>query len=60
MDVSLSGDLEQVIARGAPAQRVEARRLASILAETPGDADALAAARQLTDAYLHDPYLERG
>jgi hypothetical protein len=57
---SLSVDLEQVIARGAPAQREEALRLRTILVATPDDAEAALTARQLVDAYLNDPYLERG
>lgn len=53
-------ELDLVVAHGASAQRAEALRLASILKLTPDDADARAAARHLVDAYLHDPYLERG
>lgn len=60
MDDSLSGDLEQVIARGAPAQREEAIRLRARLDAKPDDAEAALTARQLIDAYLNDPYLERG
>jgi hypothetical protein len=52
-------ELEVVIRRGAPAQREEARRLAEILALEPDNRDAREAARQLVDAYLHDPYLEK-
>ena len=55
----LCGDLAQVAARGAPAQQAEALRLSGILARTPDDATAVAAARHLINAYLHDPYLER-
>ncbi len=60
MDDSLSRDLEQVIARGAPAQREEALRLRAILAVAPDDAETTLTVRQLIDAYLNDPYLERG
>ena len=60
MDGSLREGLILVAARGAPAQRAEALRLASILESTPDDAEAVAAAQHLIDAYLHDPYLERG
>lgn len=60
MDASLGEGLALVATHGAPAQQVEALRLAGILDETPGDAAAVAAARHLIDAYLHDPYLERG
>ena len=53
-------DLDQVIARGAPAQRAEALRLRTILGATPDDAEAALTARQLIDAYLNDPHLDRG
>ena len=56
---SLSVDLDQVIARGAPAQRAEALRLRTILVATPDDAETALTARQLIDAYLNDPHLER-
>ena len=59
-DVDPVQDLTLVAQRGAPAQQVEAHRLAAILAATPDDAAAREAARHLVDAYLHDPYLERG
>lgn len=59
MDASLPAHLGEVIERGAPAQRDEARRLAKALREDPADAAALADAARLVDAYLHDPYLER-
>lgn len=59
-EAALRDELAQIAARGAPAQQREASRLVDVLAETPDDAVALAAARQLIDAYLHDPYLERG
>ncbi len=60
MGDSLLGDLDQVIARGAPAQREEALRMRAILAVAPDDAETTLTARQLVDAYLKDPYLERG
>ena len=60
VDDSHSRDLEQVIARGAPAQRAEALRLRTILEVTPDDAETTLTARQLIDAYLNDPHLERG
>lgn len=56
----LREDLMQVAARGAPAQVVEAQRLLACLDLAPGDEGVTEAARQLVDAYLHDPYLERG
>jgi hypothetical protein len=52
-------DLEVVIRHGAPAQREEALRLAAHLVEAPDDEDVREAVRQLVDAYLHDPYLEK-
>ena len=60
MDDSLWRDLDEVVARGAPAQREEALRLRAILEATPDDVQAALAGRQLVDAYLNDPYLERG
>ena len=60
MDASLREGLDLVAAHGAPAQQAEASRLTGILAEMPDDAAAVATARQLIDAYLHDPYLDRG
>ena len=57
---SLLADLAQVIAQGGPAQRDEALLLAAVLSRVPEDADARSAACQLIDAYLNDPYLERG
>lgn len=60
MDALLAEGLARVAEHGAPAQKAEARRLATILEARPDEAGALAAAAQLVDAYLHDPYLERG
>ena len=60
VDASLREGLDLVATRGAPAQQAEAQRLISVLLESSNDAPAMAAARQLIDAYLHDPYLERG
>jgi len=57
---SIVDELAQVVERGAPAQRLEAERLAAILATDETDPKALDAARHLIDAYLNDPYLERG
>ena len=57
---SLSVDLDQVIVHGAPAQRAEALRLRAILGVSPDDAETTLTARQLIDAYLNDPHLERG
>ena len=60
MPASLNETLALVAQRGAPAQQAEALRLISALAVTPDDAEELQAARQLVDAYLHDPYLDKG
>jgi hypothetical protein len=60
VDAALWSALATVAELGAPAQRAKAQRLAEILASTPDQAVALAAAEQLVDAYLNDPYLERG
>lgn len=60
MDANLRSALAVVAECGAPAQQAEARRLLAALGASPDDADALAAAGHLVDAYLHDPYLERG
>lgn len=59
MDEALSEALAQVVERGAPAQQAEAARLVTILAASPGDGQARAAAQYLVDAYLNDPYLGR-
>jgi hypothetical protein len=60
VDADLRSALAVVAECGAPAQQAEARRLLAALGASPDDADALAAAGHLVDAYLHDPYLERG
>ena len=52
--------LQRIVECGAPAQRDEARRIIGLLSEHPGDPDGLEAAQHLIEAYLHDPYLERG
>lgn len=52
--------LQRIVERGAPAQRDEAIRILAVLGERPSDSDGLEAAQQLIEAYLHDPYLERG
>lgn len=48
--------LREVAERGAPAQAAQARRL---LADLQSDPLAAAAALELIDAYLNDPYLTR-
>lgn len=60
MDAALRAALAKVTELGAPAQKAEAQRLTEILQSTPDHAGARAAAEQLVDAYLNDPYLERG
>ena len=57
---ALQERLTEVIERGAPAQRDEARRLKSLLDADPGNVEALSAAGLLIDAYVHDPYLDKG
>lgn len=59
-DRSIDEELARVMAHGAPAQRREAQRLLAALQGHSEDAVTVEAARQLVDAYLHDPYLERG
>lgn len=59
MDASLRESLDLVAERGAPAQQAEAARLAAVLDVDPVNADALAAAGLLLDAYLHDPHLDK-
>lgn len=49
--------LRTVAERGAPAQADEARRLIALDAD---GVDVVADAERLWDAYLNDPYLERG
>jgi hypothetical protein len=49
--------LETIAQRGGPAHAREARRL---LERAQDGADVTEAADLLWDAYLHDPYLERG
>jgi hypothetical protein len=51
--------LEEVAARGAPAQSAKARELLSRLATDPQDLSAPAETDALFDAYLHDPYLTK-
>jgi hypothetical protein len=52
--------LRLVAQAGAPAQRHEATRLIEVLSREPADEVARETAMQLVDAFLHDPYLERG
>jgi hypothetical protein len=50
--------LTEVADRGAPAQATHARALLTRLADND-DASTEQEARELIDAYLHDPYLSR-
>jgi len=51
--------LEEVAARGAPAQSAKARELLSRITTDPQDASVSAETDALFDAYLHDPYLTK-
>jgi hypothetical protein len=56
--MELRDRLAEVVDRGAPAQAVHARTLLAKLADND-DATTEQEARELIDAYLHDPYLTR-
>jgi len=58
MDPRVHEGLRLVVALGQPAQASQAERLLALLASSadPASEDA---ARDLVDAYLHDPYLTR-
>ncbi len=55
--------LQQVIESGQPAHAARARELVAALSAGPGEPgsppETTAAAHELLDAYLHDPYLTR-
>jgi hypothetical protein len=51
--------LQHVIDHGAPAQAARAREIAAALTRDPDSAELRRAARELIDAFLHDPYLTR-
>jgi phage gp36-like protein len=51
--------LQELVDHGQPAHAAAAARLLARLAADPDDAEALADAAALVDAYLHDPYLTR-
>jgi hypothetical protein len=57
--VELRDRLDDVAANGAPAQAEHARELLSKFHDNATDADIEQQARELIDAYLHDPYLTR-
>lgn len=58
--MDLRGQLAQVVASAAPAQSERAQQLLDALDGGPWDNSTEAAARELIDAYLHDPYLTKG
>ncbi len=58
--MDLRGQLAQVVASAAPAQSERAQQLLDALDSGPWDDATEAAARELIDAYLHDPYLTKG
>jgi hypothetical protein len=57
--VELRDRLDDVAANGAPAQAKHARELLNRFHDNTADADTEQQARELIDAYLHDPYLTR-
>lgn len=58
--VDLREQLTQVVTSAAPAQSERAQQLLDALGGGPWDNSTEAAARELIDAYLHDPYLTKG
>lgn len=58
--MDLQGQLAQVVGSAAPAQSERAQQLLNALDSGPWDDATEAAARELIDAYLHDPYLTKG
>ena len=58
--VELREQLTQVVTSAAPAQSERAQQLLDALDGGPWDNSTKAAARELIDAYLHDPYLTKG
>ncbi len=58
--MDLRGQLAQVVASAAPAQSERAQQILDALDSGPWDDATEAAARELIDAYLHDPYLTKG
>ncbi len=51
--------LQHVIDHGAPAQAARAREIAAGLTRHPDSEELRRAARELVDAFLHDPHLTR-
>ena len=58
--MDLRGQLAQVVSSAAPAQSERAQQFLDSLDSGPWDDATEAAARELIDAYLHDPYLTKG
>jgi hypothetical protein len=58
--MDLRGQLAQVVRSAAPAQSQRAQQFLDALDSGPWDDSTEAAARELIDAYLHDPYLTKG
>jgi len=58
--MDLRGQLAQVVSCAAPAQSERAQQFLNALDGGPWDDSTEAAARELIDAYLHDPYLTKG
>lgn len=57
--MELRDRLNEVEAKGAPAQATRAAELLAQLTRHPDDQSALDEADALIDAYLHDPYLTK-
>ena len=58
--MDLREQLGQVVGSAAPAQSERAQQILDALDSGPWDDATEAAARELIDAYLHDPYLTKG
>ncbi|MEK9955963.1 MAG: hypothetical protein VW780_04220 [Actinomycetota bacterium] len=58
--MDLRGQLAQVVSSAAPAKSERAQQFLNALDGGPWDDSTEAAARELIDAYLHDPYLTKG
>ncbi len=57
--VDLREQLRRVVTSAAPAQSERAQQFLDALDGGPWDDSTEAAARELIDAYLHDPYLTK-
>ncbi len=58
--MDLREQLGQVVSSAAPAQSERAQQFLEALDGGPWDDSTETAARELIDAYLHDPYLTKG